>query len=244
MDEPGAIQGPSEWTAVDGVLIQSSDIHVVDDTPHRPGTYALGGSAEWQDVQISVRLRSDDDGAIGVMLRALPQVGPSGEEQGHNYYRFSMDRAGSYRRLVKKIGDTVTVLWQDTVAYTVGQTYHLTLRAAGSELRGYLDGVLVFTTYDSDLKRGQIGLYCSANTGARFERVVVADRTRRVGRWMVHDEGTVNAPSCGGTPVALCRRPTSLVAIIPHSPAKPGTYAVAGNAAWHDYRLTVQDAFR
>jgi hypothetical protein len=242
MDEPGAIQGPSEWTVADGVLIQSSDIHVADDTPHRPGTYALGGRAEWQDVQLSVQLRSDDDGAIGVMVRVLPQVGPGGEEKGHNYYRFSMDRAGSYRRLVKKVGDTVTVLWQDTVAYTVGQTYHLTLRAVGSELRGYLDGVLLFTTYDSELTRGQVGLYCSANTGARFARKLVADRTRWVGRWTVHDEGTVNGPSVWRHSGGTLLQTSDISGGNPSGadPVKPGTYAVAGNAAWNDYRLTVR----
>ena len=242
VDEPDAIQGPSEWAVVDGVLIQSSDIHMVDDTPHRPGTYALGGRAEWQDVQLSVQLRSDDDGAIGIMFRVLPQVGPSGEAQGHNYYRFSMDRAGSYRWLVKKVGETVTVLWQDTEAYTVGQTYHLALRAVGSELRGYLDGVLLFTTYDSDLTRGQIGFYCSANTGARFERVLVNDRTRRAGRWLVHDEGTVNAPSVWRHSGGTLLQTSNISSGNPSGtdPVKPGTHAVAGNSAWNDYRLTVR----
>lgn len=242
VDEPEAIGGPSEWTVQDGVLAQSSNIHVEDDTPHQPGTYALGGSGEWENVEISVRLHSEAENAIGIMFRVLPQAGPSGEEQGHSYYRFSMDREGSYRRLVKKVGDTVTVLWEDTVQYTVGQTYDLTIRALGDELRGYLDGVLLFAVSDSDLERGRIGLYCAANTGARFGQVVVTDRTRRVGRWTIRDEGIVDAPSAWRLKGGALLQASNIYdgSLAGADPDKLGTYAIAGNPAWTDYRLTVR----
>lgn len=242
VDEPAAIDGPSEWTVEDGVLVQSSNIHVEVDTPHQPGTYALGGDEEWEDVQVSARLRSDDEGSIGIMFRVSSQLGPNGEEQGHDYYRFSMDRESSDRRLVKKVGDTVTVLWQDSVQYTVGQTYHLTIRAVGDELRGFLDGVPLFSAHDSDLKHGRIGLSCSANTGAHFDHLLVSDRTRSVDRWSIHDEGTIGAPSVwrikGG---ALLQLSDIFGGSSSGSdPAKPGTHAITGDPAWTDYRFSVR----
>ena len=241
-DEEDAIPGPSVWKTKNGVLTQSSNIHVLDNvaqsTIHRPGTYALGGSEDWEDIEISVRLRSDDDDAIGVMFRVSPQLGPDDEEIGHNYYRFSMDRKGGYRRLIKKVGDIVTQLWWDNVKYNMGQTYELTIQAVGSELRGYLDGELLFTRYDGDLKSGQVGLYCWANTGARFERVVVTGRTRYVGRWTIKDEGTVSAPSIWRIANDALLQMSDISG--GSYPDYPGTYALVGDSRWTDYRMTVK----
>ncbi|MCP4257776.1 MAG: hypothetical protein GY774_09655 [Planctomycetes bacterium] len=242
IDESGAIDGPSEWGVEDGVLIQSSNIHVEDDTPHQPGTFALGGSDDWEDVQISVRLSSDTEGAIGVMFRVSPHVSSEADEseetQDYNYYRFSMGREGSSRRLIKKVGSDVTVLWQDAVQYTVGQSYELTIRAVGSELSGYLDGIPLFTVNDSELKQGQMGFYCSANAGARFERVVVTDHTKRMGRWTMHDEGTVSAPSVWRLSNGALLQTSDIQGDA--APAHPGTYAVNGDSVWKDYRLEVK----
>src|SRR5262249_40283352 len=47
------------------------------------GTYALGGDARWEDVLVSVRLRSDAAGAIGIMFRY---------QDAGKYYRFAMNR--------------------------------------------------------------------------------------------------------------------------------------------------------
>lgn len=221
VDEPGAVFGPSDWAVANGVLTQSSNVHVVGIAPHAPGTYALGGDPAWRDVQISVRLRSDDTDAIGVMFRY---------RDGDNYYRFSMDRQRSYRRLVRKVAGVVTVLWQDAVPYVVGRSYDLTLRAVGRRLEGSLDGSPLFTLEDGDLDRGRIGLYCWANTGARFERVLVTDATRRVGHWEIEDDSTVGAPSvwrlAGGALAQLS--------------GIQGTRALAGDPEWTDVRLTVR----
>ena len=140
VDSPGAVSEPSEWGIDEpGVLVQLSNIHVVDSSPHMPGTYALAGNTSWEDMQISLRLSSDTDGVIGVMFRY---------QDADNYYRFSMDRQNSYRRLIKKVGGTVTVLWQDSVQYNRREDYDLTLRAIGSELTGYINGSNIFTVCD------------------------------------------------------------------------------------------------
>ncbi len=233
IDEAGTIEGPSEWTAVDGVLAQSSNIHMVDASTQRPGTYALAGSANWRNVQISMRLGSNDTGAIGAMLRY---------QDGDNYYRFSMDQEGGYRQLIKKVEGTVTVLWRDSMQYIMGQSYNLTLRAIGSELRGYLDGILLFRVRDEDLQQGRIGFYCWANNGAWFEDVLVIDPTRRIGQWTIHDEGTVSAPSVWRlSDGALVQRSNIYSGAVPRTdPAKPGSYAIAGDRFWTDYRLIVR----
>jgi hypothetical protein len=52
-----------------------------------------------------------------------------------------MNRQVGFRRLVKKVGNAVTVLWQDTVEYTIGQTYNLTIglkRFIGKRFKSFL----------------------------------------------------------------------------------------------------------
>jgi hypothetical protein len=190
----------------------------------RPGTYVVGGPAgadAWEDVQIAVRLRSGGDGAIGVLFRYRDAA---------NWYRFSLDRAGGVRRLVKMAGGTVSVLWQDAVPPEAGRTYALTITAVGPELRGTLDGAPLFTVQDTSHTRGLVGLYCRANPAARFEQLIVSDRTRRVGRWLVNDLGTTGGPS------VWLRRAGTLVQTAPID----GTMAVAGEPDWTDYRVTAR----
>ena len=232
VDEEGATEGPSAWAAENGALTQTAIIYVPGDILWR-STYALGGRSEWRDVHISVRLRSDDNDGIGLMFRY---------QDGDNYYRFSMDHERSFKRLVKVVDGALTVLWQDNEPYTVGQTYELAVRAMGHELRGHLDGEHVFTVSDGDLKHGRIGLYCWANDGARFERVVVVDQTRRVGRWRVVDEGTNEGPSVWKISAGALVQTSNIFggSRDGRDPVKPGTFAVAGDPAWTDYRLTAR----
>lgn len=228
-DQAGASNGPSLWGAESGLLTQSSNIHVSDSTDHKLGTYASGGNSDWSDVQINVSLRSDVGGALGVMFRFIDE---------ENYYRFSMDNNLGYRRLIKKVNGTVTTLWQDSAGYSLGQSYALSLRPVGSELRGYLDGVLMFTIDDGDLKRGSVAFYSWSNAEARFERVVVSDRTRRVGHWTIHDEGATNSPSIWRMAGQALVQKSSISGGT--SPATPGTVAISGESNWRDYLLSVQ----
>jgi hypothetical protein len=229
VDEPDAVEGPSEWIAEGGVLTQTSNLNAPNTLAAFPGTYALAGEPSWRDVQIAVRLRSDDNDAIGIMFRY---------EDADNYYRFSMDRERLYRRLIKKRAGVVTILWEDSVAYSTGENYLLTIRAVGSDLRAYLNGNELFQVYDADLRAGRIGFYCWDNTGGHFEQVLVTDATRQLGRWLVTDEGVIAAPSVWKISAGTLSQKSNIgdEAV----PAYPGTQVVAGDATWSDYRLTVR----
>ena len=49
-----------------------------------------------------------------------------------------MDSSRSYRRLVKNVAGSISTLWQDGVAYTVGNDSTFVIDAVGSRLVGYL----------------------------------------------------------------------------------------------------------
>ena len=92
---------------------------------------------------------------------------------GEHHYRFAMDQANGYRRLIRADGGGVAVLWDDAVAYQTGREYLFTVDCVGGLLRGFLDGVPLFEVLDSAHPSGRIGLYCSGNQDARFHEVRV-----------------------------------------------------------------------
>jgi hypothetical protein len=228
VDAEDAAAGPSLWEADGGTLRQTSDINAPEAGVSFAGTFARAGNPAWRDVQIYARLRSDDDDAIGVMFRVIDD---------DNYYRFSMDAERSYRRLIKKVAGVVSTLWQDSVAYTVGQTYDLSIRAAGSELRAHLNGTSLFTVHDSDLRDGRIAFYSWSNTGAHFERALVTDATRRVGEWIVTDEGTTSGPSVWALGSGALLQKSGIGDDA--GPDYPGTFVVGRGPSWTDLRLRV-----
>ena len=225
--DEGDEQGPSEWHASGGTLTQSSNILGGSDDPAepgKPGTVALGGEPGWEDYQLSVRLRSGDDDAIGIVVRRL---------DADNWYRFSLDREGGYRRLAKRVAGVVSVLWEDNGSYAVGEPFDLSVAVEGDRIRGWVDGSLLFDVADGDVSHGRVGFYTWANTDARFSQVLVTDLSRRVDRWAINDDGTIGGPS-------LWR--LSGGALVQRSPIRSpaggrGTVAVAGEPTWGDCRV-------
>jgi hypothetical protein len=161
-DAPGALNSPSQWSAQPDAIIQSAKVFAGSTDPaipDKPGTVAITGP-HLADLRLTTVLRSAGDGAVGALVRV------SGDG---SFYRFSMDHGGSYRRLVKSVRGTVTVLWEDAVAPDTGRPYELRIEAFGDLLAGWLDHELLFVVRDGDVRDGQVGLYCWANDGARFE---------------------------------------------------------------------------
>ncbi len=98
-----------------------SNIHDEGSAPvEKPGTFVVAGDPTWTDYRVTVQFQSDTGGAIGVMFRYTDD---------ENYYRFSMDDQQGYRRLVRKVGGTFTVLWEDSMPYERGHEYVLMLDA-------------------------------------------------------------------------------------------------------------------
>jgi len=159
---------PSRWSVDASGLRQTSTIHGGDPAVsalNTPGTYALAGEATWTDYRLTVRLTSTTDQAIGVMFRY---------RDGRNYYRYSMDRARKYRRLVKQVDGLFTVLWEDAARFTVGREYVFTVDCVGDRLTGYLDGVHLFSVTDGGHAAGRVALYGWSNPGVVFREVRVS----------------------------------------------------------------------
>jgi hypothetical protein len=233
VDALGATGRPSAWQAANDGALQTANVNLPDGgQPDQFGTFLRGGGT-WSDVHISLRLQSNDPNAMGLMFRVADE---------NTYYRFSMNRQSSYRRLVKVVSGAVTVLWQDSVKFAMNHNYALAVRAVGADIEVWLDGAKLVSTSDDEIAAGGVALYAYANGGVRFSDLWVFDAARRVGRWSIIDQGNVNTPSDWRLGGGALKQKSNLWGgnAAPVSPLKPGTLAIAGETAWRDYRVTVE----
>jgi hypothetical protein len=165
--DEGTLEGPSKWILNNGQLVQQSNIYGGNDAgsdPVKPGTFVYAGSPSWNNYEFSASLMSQDDDAIGVMFRY---------QNRQNYYRFSMDRQRSYRRLTKVVNGVTTILAQDAVPYVLNQWYAVKVDVNGSSIQVSVNGVLLFNVTDNSIAWGKIALYCWGNVGSYFDNVTV-----------------------------------------------------------------------
>jgi hypothetical protein len=163
--DQGTIDAPSNWQVVSGELRQTSNIYSSSGDPggiSTPGTYLLTGDAGWTGYTVSVRMKSTDNDALGVMF---------GYQNASNYYRFSMDRSRNYRRLVKVVNGSWTQLAQDTQAYTQNVWYQVEASLAGGVVTVKVDGQPILQVSDSSFSGGKIALFSWANAGSIFDDV-------------------------------------------------------------------------
>jgi hypothetical protein len=207
--DEGNLNGPSAWSAMSGILVQSSNIHSAPTDAAelaKFGTFALYVLSEddpepvtsWTDYRLTLTIRSVDDDAIGVMFRY---------QDNANYYRFSWDRQRNYRRLVKQENSEFVVLAEDTARYVPGETYELEVVADGSVLEIWIDGSPIFIVEDGSFSAGSIALYSWGNRGSYFNDVYVEDlatgavllsedfNNGEFSNWNIVDEANLDGPS-------------------------------------------------
>lgn len=113
---------------------------------------------------MTVKLRSDDVGTVGVMFRC---VDPD------NYYRLSVDKQNNRSMLVKNEKGTVHKLDEKHKGYINGDTFTLTVDVIGTRLVCYMDDELLFDVTDTSHATGKVGLYYWDNNATRFEEAEV-----------------------------------------------------------------------
>ncbi len=168
--DEGPVNGPASWSRANGYLMQNANSYGPDAnaTSNRVGTYALWNDPRarlWSNYTAIVDLRSYDDDGIGVMFRYV---------NSSNYYKFEMDAQRKFRKLFKRVNGIETTLASNTNGFTPGVTYSLRVEVSGSLLRILIDGQPALPEVtDGSLPAGTLALYSWANTGARFDHVLV-----------------------------------------------------------------------
>lgn len=191
VDEPPETTQHSDWRVTDESLVQQSNIYGFHGAPYgAPGTY-LVTEETFTDGRFVARLRSDDDDAIGVMVRV---------RDDENYYRFSMDSERSFRRFDRQADGITVPLWRDETAFDPGREYVLTIECQGDRFTGYLDGVELFSVWDDTHPEGGVALYCRANVAATFHDSHVF---AAADQWVPYYEFTASDVHPAGTQLRL-----------------------------------------
>jgi len=148
----------------DGDGFSDGEEHVEGTDPSDPAS--TPPEANWMDYRVMVTMRSDDDGAIGMMFRY---------QDADNYYRFSWNREHDYRRLVKCENGVFTLLAEDSVWYVPGQSYDVEVIAEGTDLEVLIDGASIFSVTGESFYGDTIAEYSWYNRGSIFDNVLVED---------------------------------------------------------------------
>jgi hypothetical protein len=132
--------------AADDPAVSSSRLHLTRD---------VGG-----DYVVRALVELDSGNTVGLLFRCQTTDG-SRPVAGYGFY-VSTQAPG--RRLVRRDGDTVNTLYQDSTQVVAGAVVELKVEATGSRLRGYVDGIPAFDLLDSGVADGGVGLACFAGS--------------------------------------------------------------------------------
>lgn len=202
---------------------------------------ASGGKG-WSDYLVSLKMRSTDNDALGVMFRY---------QDKDNYYRFTWFAEGKYRRLEKRVGGVFHVLAEDAALYNTGQEYAVQITASGPSLKVAVDGQPVFAVTDDTFKHGSVALYSYYNAGSHFDDVHVQDLVTgnalvaddfndgdSVG-WTAVDEGNDAGPSVWSVANGTLSQ-TSNIGFTGGDNGRRGSFALYTRGNWSDYRVTLK----
>lgn len=124
-------------------------------TAYSDDSWAVGGDVSWTDqrVEAKVQFSTIPDDGCQIFLAARFQSADS-------YYFMYLRADGSLRVRKRFNGSTSDLVpTQDTdVAAVAGTWYTLALEAKGSTITAYLNGTVIGTAMDSDIKNGGVGV--------------------------------------------------------------------------------------
>jgi 3-keto-disaccharide hydrolase/Fibronectin type III domain len=210
--------------------------------PHTPVVTAPPPvGKQWSDYLVSLKIRSSDNDALGVLFRY---------QDADNYYRFTWFAEGKYRRLEKRVGGVFQVLAQDSAVYAKRRHYALQISARGSQLNVTINGKTIFSVSDASFSQGTIGLYSYYNAGSHFDNVNVQDLAtgstlladdfsdlNYVG-WTIIDEGNDAGPSVWSAAAGKFVQMSNIGSTVDNG--KLGTYALYTRGSWMNYRMTLK----
>lgn len=162
VDEPaGMVQGPSNWQVSGGTLTENTNAYT--NTTFHEGTRYVNAAQVASDATVHVTVSSADNDAAGLVLRYRDPT---------HYYRLSFDEQRRFARIVKRSGNTWTVIAEDTDFDIDWSTSpKLSFYAWNNLLGALVDGKLELLALDPDYTytAGRAGIYTWGLTNASFD---------------------------------------------------------------------------
>jgi hypothetical protein len=127
-------------------------------------TYIIAGNTEWDNYEYSVRVKTSEHNAAGVLFRY---------KDAGNYYRFTIDGQKGFVQIGKMVDGVYAVLQSKIHSFPLGRYVDLQVVAVGNAIVVSVDAMVVFDIIDTSLPAGRIGLYSQGSEPVFFDDVVV-----------------------------------------------------------------------
>ena len=124
------------------------------------------GDPTWTDYTASGRVKSLDNGRIGMVFRY---------QDPDNFYRFFMDSKRAVRRLEKKVNGVFTTLAEELTPYLPYSFYKINCVAVGDKLKVLMDDHEILAASDSEFSSGRVGYYLWDVLLSEFEELNVTE---------------------------------------------------------------------
>ena len=179
IDEPYAVEGPSNWKIENNNLVQTSNIWggtfgepVISKSYLGTLAYLKQGLA-WQNYEVDLKFNPTDNDGVGFIVRYQDQ---------NNYYKVMIvldsekDNGGPFIKIDKNLNGTFITLFQKPLTYKLGQENTIKIVVNGALIEVYLNSdtkTIWATDPDASFKTGSFGLSCFAEEGVSFWNIVI-----------------------------------------------------------------------
>jgi PKD repeat protein len=148
------------WAEASGNIRQTSNYYVTGNL--LGGCFAMTGSLMWENYILSCDMMSSDNDHIGLVFNWQDEL---------NMYMFYWNLEGNYRRLVKWINGTETILASDAIGYGMNTWNQIEIFSISSNLILAINGIHIFSVTDNTFTTGKAGLFCSGNQSSYWDNV-------------------------------------------------------------------------
>ncbi|MGB5405283.1 MAG: GDSL-type esterase/lipase family protein [Thiogranum sp.] len=167
------------WSVQANVLMQTDNCFGFSSDRIALGTYQLSGITLPGDIDIQVRLRSEDPlldpvasndgsslqfGSIGMLF---------GYQDANNYYRFELNARNGHRKLWRVQGGIFTELATSPQSYVGDQWMQLRIIHQNGVILISINGTQVMAADDATYSSGKVAFFCAANASCSFDRIAV-----------------------------------------------------------------------
>jgi len=173
------VKGSSNWLWVNNTYMQAGECRGFSIEGAAIASHALSSTVLPLDVDIQLRLRSEDPALDAVTsnnasIWKFDTMGILfGYQDANNYYRFELNNNKGHRKLWRVQGGVFTELNTSPQSYVRGQWINLRVILQNGNILVFVDGQQVMAVTDSAFSGGGLALFCARNSSCSFDDIFV-----------------------------------------------------------------------
>ncbi len=173
------LKGTTNWLWVNNAYMQAGECRGFSVEGAAIASYATSSVALPADVDIRLRMRSEDPALDAVASNnasvwKFDTMGLLfGYQDNNNYYRFELDGNKGHRKLWRVQAGVFTELAASPQSFVAGQWVDIRVVFQNGLILISVDGQQVMTVADTTFASGNIALFCARNSSCSFDDIIV-----------------------------------------------------------------------